>query len=63
MGIACRKNSDKISGIVRQPNNPYSKKIINKLRNKFSVTCYEKNMVGTKNIINDFNNGNSLALL
>lgn len=63
MGIACRKNSDKISGIVRQPNNPYAKKIINNLRNKFSVTCYEKNMIGTKNIINDFNNGNSLALL
>jgi KDO2-lipid IV(A) lauroyltransferase len=58
MGIACRKNSDKISGIVRQPNNPYAKKIINNLRNRFSVTCYEKNMIGTKNIINDFYNGN-----
>ena len=63
MGIACRKNSEKISVIVRQPNNPYAKKIINNLRNRFSVTCHEKNMIGTKNIINDFNNGNSLALL
>ena len=63
MGITCRKKSNKISGIVRQPNNPYARNIINSLRDKFSVKCYEKNMIGTKKIINDFNNGNSLALL
>ena len=63
MGILCRKNSNKISGIVRQPNNPFAKYIINNLRNNNSVICYEKNMIGTKNIIKDFKSGNSLALL
>ena len=33
MGITCRKNSDRVSGIVRQPNNPFTKKIINNLFN------------------------------
>ena len=63
MGITCRKNSDRVSGIVRQPNNPFTKKIINNLRDKYSVKCYEKNMIGTKKIIQDFKSGNSLALL
>ena len=62
-GIACRIKSKKISGIVREPNNPFIKIILSNLRNKYSVRCYEKNIIGTKKILRDFKQGFSLALL
>ena len=33
------------------------------MRRENSVKCYEKNMIGTKKLIKDFNNGKSVALL
>ncbi len=62
-GIACRKKSEKISGIVREPNNPFVRIILSYLRSKYSVRCYEKNLIGTKKIMKDFKNGFALALL
>ncbi len=62
-GIACRIKSNKISGIVREPNNPFIRMILSYLRNKYSVKCYEKNLIGTKKLMRDFKNGSSLALL
>ena len=62
-GIACRIKSNKISGIVREPNNPFIRFILSYLRNKYSVRCYEKNIIGTKKLMRDFKNGFSIALL
>jgi len=62
-GIACKIKSNSISGIVREPNNPFIKFFLSRIRSKYSVKCYEKNMLGTKMLIKDFNNGNSIALL
>ncbi len=62
-GIACRVKSDKISGIVREPNNPFVRIVLSYLRSKYSVRCYQKNRIGTKKIMKDFKNGFSMALL
>ena len=62
-GIACRTKSNNISGIVREPNNPFIKLVLSRMRRENSVKCYEKNMIGTKKLIKDFNNGRSVALL
>ena len=62
-GIACKIKSELISGIVREPNNYYIKYFLKEIRRKYSVKCYEKNLIGTKKLINDFNNGKSIALL
>ena len=62
-GIACRSRSDKISGIVREPNNPFIRFILSYLRDKYSVRCYQKNLIGTKKLMQDYRNGFSIALL
>ena len=62
-GIACKNHSENISGIVREPNNYYIKYFLREIRRKYSVRCYEKNLIGTKKLINDFNRGKSIALL
>ena len=62
-GMACNLKSKKISGIVREPNNPLIRYFLEILRNKYSVECFSKNMKGTKQLISQFQNGNSIALL
>jgi len=52
-----------ISAIVREPNNQFVNSYIRRLRSKYSVKCYSKNKAGTKKLLSNFRNGNSLALL
>ena len=62
-GMSCRIKSDKISAIVREPNNPLIRHFLISLRKKYSVSCFSKNMMGTKALIKNFQEGNSIALL
>ena len=62
-GMSCRLRSNKISAIVREPNNPFIRYFLISLRKKFSVNCFSKNMTGTKALIKKFQGGDSIALL
>tara|TARA_B100000686_G_scaffold336792_1_gene407092 strand:- start:159 stop:1037 length:879 start_codon:yes stop_codon:yes gene_type:complete len=62
-GMSCRIRSDKISAIVREPNNPLIRYFLKSLRKKYSVNCFSKNMTGTKILIKKFQEGDSIALL
>ena len=62
-GMSCKIKSDKISAIVREPNNPFIRYFLISLRKKYSVNCLSKDMNGTKALIKDFQEGNSIALL
>jgi len=62
-GMSCRLKSDKISAIVREPNNPLIRYFLISLRKKYSVNCFSKDMMGTKSLIKNFQGGQSIALL
>ena len=62
-GMSCRLRSEKISAIVREPNNPLIRYFLILLRKKYSVNCFSKDMAGTKALIKNFQEGNSIALL
>ena len=62
-GMSCRMRSDKISAIVREPNNPFIRYFLISLRKKYSVNCFSKDMTGTKALIKNFHEGDSIALL
>jgi len=62
-GMSCNIKSDKVSGIVREPNNPLIRYFLSMLRKKYSVRCFSKDIRGTKNLIKQFQNGDSIALL
>ena len=62
-GMSCRIKSEKISAIVREPNNPLIRYFLISLRKKYSVNCFSKDMTGTKALIKNFQEGDSIALL
>jgi len=62
-GMSCRIRSDKISAIVREPNNPFIRYFLISLRKKYSVYCLSKDLNGTKTLIKNFQSGMSIALL
>ena len=62
-GMSCRKRLNKISAIVREPNNPLIRYFLTLLRKKYSINCYSKDMTGTKALIKNFQKGDSIALL
>ena len=62
-GMSIRKTMHKTSAIVREPNNPIINYILKQLREKYSLRCLSKNRTGTKQLLNNFKNGESIALL
>ena len=62
-GMSCRIRSNKISAIVREPNNPFIRHFLISLRKRYSVNCFSKDMTGTKALIKNFQEGDSIALL
>ena len=62
-GMSVKKLPIDISAIVREPNNQFVNSYIRILRSKYSVKCYSKNKAGTKKLLSNFRNGDSLALL
>ena len=62
-GMALRSKMNRVSAIVREPNNPLINFVVKQLRHKYSVQCYSKNRSGTRQLLNQFNKGSSIALL
>ena len=62
-GMALRRKMNRVSAIVREPNNPLINLVVKQLRRKYSVQCYSKNRLGTRHLLNQFNKGSSIALL
>jgi len=62
-GISVKKLPFDISAIVREPNNQFVNRYVKSLRSKYSVKCFSKNKAGTKKLLSNFRNGDSLALL
>ena len=62
-GMSIRKTMHRTSAIVREPNNPLINYFLKKLREKYSLRCLSKNRTGTKQLLNNFKNGESIALL
>ena len=61
--MALRSKMNRVSAIVREPNNPLINFVVKQLRHKYSVQCYSKNRSGTRQLLNQFNKGSSIALL
>ena len=62
-GMSIRKTMHQASAIVREPNNPLINFVLKQLREKYSLRCLSKNRTGTKQLLNNFKNGESIALL
>ena len=62
-GMSIRKTMHRTSAIVREPNNPLINFVLKNLRDKYSLRCLSKNRIGTKQLLNNFKNGESIALL
>jgi len=62
-GMSIRKTMHQTSAIVREPNNPLINFVLKQLREKYSLRCLSKNRTGTKQLLNNFKNGESIALL
>ena len=62
-GMSIRKTMHQTSAIVREPNNPLINYVLKQLREKYSLRCLSKNRTGTKQLLNNFKNGESIALL
>jgi KDO2-lipid IV(A) lauroyltransferase len=62
-GMSIRKTMHQTSAIVREPNNPLINYVLKNLRDKYSLRCLSKNRIGTKQLLNNFKNGESIALL
>ncbi len=62
-GMSIRKVNHEASAIVREPNNPLINFVLKRFREKYSLKCLSKDISGTKQLLTNFNKGDSIALL